>query len=80
MAKIGQDSLYSPVAPIVVLSGHADHQLLDFIQRARASGTTLLTAIILSGDQSPMPGQERLRRDDGGQFMKYAGPVSWPDG
>src|SRR5687768_10620648 len=63
IAKIGQRPLYSPVTPIAVLSGHADHPLLDLILRARTSGATLLAAIILSGDQFPMPSQERFRRN-----------------
>ena len=72
MAQIGQRSLDSPVAPIPVLGGHADHQLLDLILRARTSRATLLAAIIFPGDELAVPSQERLRRDEGRQFMKHA--------
>ena len=58
-------------ARAAVLRGHADYPLLDLILRARASGHTLLAAIILSGDQFPVPSQQRLRRNDSGQFVKY---------
>src|SRR5437016_311943 len=72
MAQIGQCALYSSVAPIPVLSGHADHQLLDLILHVGASRAPPSAAIIFPGDQPTMPSQERLRRDDGGQFMKHA--------
>jgi len=71
VAKIAQRPLYSPVAPIAVLRGHADHPLLILILRARASRAKLLAAIILSSDQIPVPSPERLRRNDGGQFVKH---------
>ena len=72
VTQIGQRSLYSPVAPIPVLSGHANHQLLDLILHAWTSRATPSAAIIFPGDQLAVPSQERLRRDDGRQFMKHA--------
>src|ERR1019366_7066256 len=63
VAQIGQRTLYSPVAPIPVLGGHAHHQLLDVILRARSSRATPLAAIIFPGNQLTVPSQEGLRRD-----------------
>src|SRR6185503_19141130 len=77
IAKISQRPLYSPVTPIAVLRSHADHPLLNLVLRARASGATLLAAIILSGDQFPVPSHERFRRNDGGQFVKHT-PAQFP--
>ncbi len=70
-AQVGQRSLSSSIALIPVLRGHADDQVLDRILHPGTARATLLAAIILSGDQSAMPSQERLRRDDGSQFMKH---------
>src|SRR5205823_14991914 len=72
MAQIGQCALYSSVAPIPVLSGHADHQLLDLILHMGAPRAAPSTAIVFSGDQFAVPSQKGLRRDDGGQFMERA--------
>ena len=72
MARIGQRALYSPVAPIPFLSGPADHPRLDLILHIGAFRATRLAAIIFPGDALEVPSQERLRRDDGGQFMKHA--------
>jgi hypothetical protein len=43
--------LDSPVAPIPVLSVHADHQLLDLVWGAPTAWATLLAAIIFPSDQ-----------------------------
>jgi hypothetical protein len=77
VAQISQGSLYSPVAPIAVFSRHADGQLLDLVLHPGTSWATLPAAIIFPGDELAVPGQERLRRDDSGQFMKYA-PAELP--
>jgi len=70
MAQISERPLNSSVAPIAVFGGHADHQLPDLVWGARTTTTTLLAAIIFPRDQSAMPGQQRLRRDQRGQFVK----------
>src|SRR6516225_8158985 len=81
MAQVGQRSLDSPVAPIPVLSGHADHQLLDLVWGARTAWATLLAAIIFPGDQPAMPGQERCGCHNRGQIIKHT-PAQFlgPDG
>lgn len=77
VAQIGQRSLNSAVAPIPVLRSHADDQLLDLVLRTRTPRASLLAAIVLFGDQPPMPSQESRWRDDGDQIMEYpANPIS----
>src|SRR5215469_16806162 len=72
MAQIGERSLDSAIAPISVLRGHADHQLLDLLSGVRTTWPSLLAAIIFPGDQSPMPAQQCCWRHDRGQFIKHA--------
>src|SRR6516164_1319896 len=72
MAQVGQSSLDSPVAPIPILRGHADHQSRDLISGARTAWASLIAAIIFPGDQPAMPSQERCWRHDGRQIMKHA--------
>ena len=69
--QVGQRSLDSPVTPISILLGHADHQILDLFSGARTAGASLLAAIILLGDQPAVPSQQRCRRHDGSQFLKH---------
>ena len=70
MAQVGQCSLDSPVTPIPVLGGHADHQSRDLISGAWTAWASLIAAIIFPGDQPAMPSQERCWRHDGRQLMK----------
>src|SRR6516165_4115071 len=81
MAQISERSLDSPVAPIAVLSGHADHQLLDLVCRAWTARAALLATIVLPGDQPAMPGQERCGCHNRGQIIKHT-PAQFlgPDG
>src|SRR6516165_3256485 len=50
MPQMGQSSLDSPVTPIPVLGGPADHQPLDLLSGARTAWASLLAALIFSGD------------------------------
>src|SRR5215471_7889422 len=70
IAQVGQRSLDSPVAPIPIVSGPADHQPPALVSSAPTAWVSLLAAIIRPGDQPSMPSQERCRHD-GGQFMKH---------
>jgi hypothetical protein len=42
---------------------HAEYEVLDIIAGARPSGSALGTAIILLGNEFPMPGQQCVRRN-----------------
>jgi len=54
MAQVGECSLDSPVTPIPVLGGHADHQTQDLVSGARPAWASLLVGVIFPGDQPPM--------------------------
>jgi len=71
-AQIGQRTLDPPVAPIPVLRCHAKEQVLNLIPGSGPAGAALFAPIVFLGDQLPMPSQERLGSDDGGNFMKDA--------
>ncbi|MGA2078298.1 MAG: hypothetical protein ABSH52_32825 [Terriglobia bacterium] len=45
--------------------------MLDLDWGARTARATLLAAIVFAGDELAVPGQERLRRDQGGQLVKH---------
>lgn len=70
MTRIGQCSLNPPAAPVTVFRGHADNQVLNLLAGMGAAKATLFAPVIFLGDQSAMPGQELLRGNDNGQFMK----------
>ena len=70
LALIGQRALYPPVTPIPVLCCHVEHKVRDFILAPGSSRATLVAAIAFLGDQFPVSGQKRLRREDCGRFLK----------
>src|SRR5580704_1346686 len=70
MAEIGQRALYPAIAPIPVLSGHTDHQILDPFLGPGSSGAALLAAVVFPGNQLPVPSLKRFGRDDGCQLSK----------
>ena len=81
MTQIGHRSLYSPVPPIPVLCGHAEDQLPDLILRSGTPRALLLAAITFDADQFAVPSQERLWRNDSGQFVKQSpAQLLGPDG
>ena len=72
VAEIRQRALYPAISPIVVLGGHAYHEVFDLFVSPGSSRAALLAAVVLPGNQSPVPSQERFGRDDGGYFAKDA--------
>jgi len=61
VAQIGQCTLDAPIAPIPVLRGPTNDQVLNSIASSGTTGPTLLAAVILLGDQLPVPGQACFR-------------------
>jgi hypothetical protein len=60
--EVGQCSHDPVIAPIMVLLGHADDQLLDLSTDPRPSGATAgFRAIEFAGNQLAVPGQNRIR-------------------
>jgi hypothetical protein len=61
--QIGQRPHNSVIAPITVLPGHANDQLLNFSLDSRPAGaSTRLRAIEFAGDQLAVPDQDGVRR------------------
>ena len=58
------------VAPRRVLLRHADDKRGDVRLRARTAGTSLLRAVVLVGDQKPVPAQDRVRCHDAGDVRE----------
>ena len=50
--------------------------ILRCLPGGRTAWASLLAALIFSGDQPAVPGQQRCRRHDGGHFLKHA-PASF---
>src|SRR5262249_32753014 len=61
----------SPITPGAILVRQAHDQSLDLVRRLRPAGSPLLAPIVLLCNQSTMPGQQRLRRDDRAQLDQH---------
>ena len=60
--EIGQSAHNPIIAPVPVLTGHANDQLLDFSRQPKpARASTGLRAIELAGDKLAIPGQDGVR-------------------
>jgi hypothetical protein len=71
MPQICQGTLDTAIAPGWILLGHADDELLHLLgNTGSAMLTTLHTPVKLLGDQSRVPMQERVRRDDRGDLFE----------
>ena len=55
--QVGQRALDAPISPVPVLFSHSHEQLLGLLGRASPSQPALSTAVVLLGNQFPMPGQ-----------------------
>src|SRR5215469_7044829 len=58
------------MSPLTVLLRHLNHQPFDRGGDSRSARTSLCTAIVLLSDQSAVPTQQCLRRDDGGNVSQ----------
>ena len=64
VAEVGQGAADPRVAPSRILDGHPHHQLGNRLGCRRPTTTTVGAAIVLLGDQSPIPAQDRVSGDD----------------
>src|SRR5215471_14836924 len=64
MTQIGQRSLDSPITPTAVFLRHPQDQILDPRRFSRSAASPFTTAIMFLRDQSAMPGQQGLGRDN----------------
>jgi hypothetical protein len=56
VSQIRECALDTPIAPIPVFFGHAQHQRFDLSRRPWSSWSAMATAIVFLRDQFPMPG------------------------
>src|SRR3954464_4908841 len=62
ISQIGQGAGNPVIAPVPILLGHANDQLLDFSRDSRpARAATSFRAVELAGDQLSVPGQDGVR-------------------
>src|SRR5208283_3088290 len=65
VSEIAERTLDPPISPGAIVPRHAHDQRLDLIC------IPLLASIVLLRNQTPMPGQQRLRRNDRTQLFKH---------
>src|SRR5262249_49196789 len=70
MIEIGKRSLDSCVSPTGIVLPHADDQLRNLARDRRPTWTAAVHEIPLLRDQSPVPPQQRVRRDDRIEFQQ----------
>ena len=64
MTEVGQRSLDPFVAPCVVYGGHANRQTPDAASNSWFTWATNRAAVVLFGDELPVPSQDRVGRHD----------------
>ena len=57
VAQIGERTLNPPITPSTVFSGHTNNEVRNLRRSRGPSGRSVRTAIVLLGDQLPMPRQ-----------------------
>jgi hypothetical protein len=62
--EVGQRVADPRVAPPRILYGHPDDELCEIARRQRPASTSAGAAVVLLGDQSAVPAQDRVGRDD----------------
>ena len=68
--QIGQRSRDPVVAPILVLAGHPNDQLLDLPLDPEPAWASTRRAIELAGDMLALPAKDRVRPGDGGNVRQ----------
>jgi hypothetical protein len=77
--EVGQCSHDPVIAPIMLLLGHADDQLLDLSTDPRPSGAMAgLRAIEFAGNQLAVPDQNRIGRATVATSARALRPNQWP--
>ena len=72
VTEVRQRTLDPRVAPQRILARHPHHEVSDLSERHRAASTSLRTAVVLLGDQLPVPAENRVRSDDTGHLHQCA--------
>ena len=72
VTEVGQRTLDPRVAPLRILARHPHHEVSDLSERHRAASPSSRTAVVLLGDQPPVPAEDRVRGDDTGHLHQCA--------
>ncbi len=62
------------VATPRILNGHAHDQLGHCVRRQRPTAATTRSTVVLVGNQSPIPAEDGVRRDDAGHLRQDPAP------
>jgi hypothetical protein len=71
MAEIQKCSQDAPVPPIPILPRHLHYERFDFSRRPLPSWSASRAPVIFLGDELPVPSQQCLGRDDGGDRCEH---------
>ena len=72
MTEVGKRTLDPRVAPLRILARHPHHEVSDLSERRGAASTSSRAAVVLLGDQPPVPAKNRVRSDDAGHLHQRA--------
>ena len=72
VTEVGQRTLDPRVAPLRILARHLHHKVSDVSARHQAASPSSRTAVVLLGDQLPVPAENRVRSDDTGHLHQCA--------
>ena len=72
VTEVGKRTLDPRVAPLRILARHSHYEVSDLSERHRAASPSSKTAVVLLGDQPPVPAKDRVRRDDAGHLHQCA--------
>jgi hypothetical protein len=72
VTEVGKRTLDPCVAPLRILARHTHYELSDLSERHRAASPSSRTAVVLLGDQPPVPAEDRVRGDDTGHLHQCA--------
>ena len=68
VAEVRERSADPCVPPLGMLDRHPDHERGHVTSRHRPASTAAGAAVVCLGDQSPVPAENRVRRDDAGDL------------
>ena len=72
MAEVRERPADPCVPPLGILDRHPDHERGHVTSRHRPASTAAGAAVVCLGDQSPVPAENRVRRDDAGDLHQDA--------
>ena len=71
VAEIRERATDARVPPRWILDRHPHHEVGHLAWRYRPASTSVGAAVVLPGDQPPVPAENRVRRDDAGDLRQH---------